>query len=393
MMKETLLATTLTATVCAAEPMQWTQEELFAVPQTFADTGLEKYRAEGVQSFLLEGPRTSDGKTTKAYAYYALPSTPVPQGGFPAVVLFHGGGGTAFANYVQKWRDRGYAVITFDHYGQEPATEVARPKRPVLKDSWQDRSGGFSEGNDAQRHLWVHNGVALAVRANTFLRQQKEINPDKIGLLGISWGSVMGSIACSLDRRFAFAALCYGCGNWDRGADGSFVKYAKDTFEPKYFVQNLTVPTFWFAGTNDEAFEIAQWQKTYQQAPGTQGAALVVRLDHDHVGWDYAGLQRYVDAFCGKDRAHARISALSVCGNRVRATILDPGDGVKRAELNYASGAPGVKREWKTLPAEIHGDIVSATIPSGATAVYLNIFDREYAGAWQWPVSTDVAEL
>ena len=79
MMKETLLATTLTAAVCAAEPMQWTQEELFAVPQTFADTGLEKYRAEGVQSFLLEGPRTSDGKTTKAYAYYALPSEKPPE--------------------------------------------------------------------------------------------------------------------------------------------------------------------------------------------------------------------------------------------------------------------------------------------------------------------------
>ncbi len=394
MIKETILATTLTALAYSAEPMQWSKEELFAIPQTFSDAGLEKYRVEGVRSFLLEGPKSADGKTTKVYVYYALPDGPAPEGGFPAVVLFHGGGGTAFASYVKSWAARGYAAITFDHYGQEPAFEIERPKRPVLKGSWQDIAGTFGEGNDAMRHLWVHNGVALAIRANTFLRQQKEINPDKIGLLGISWGSVMGSIACSLDHRFAFAALCYGCGNWDLGADGGFIKYAKDTFEPKYFMENLTVPTMWIAGTNDGAFEIAQWQKTYQQAPGTQGVALVVRLDHDHVGWDYLGLQRYVDSFCNKDTSLPRISGISVNGNRARAIVLDPGDGVKRAELIYSlDEKPGVKREWKTLPAEVKGNVVSAPIPAGAKAVYLNIYDRDYSGAWQWPASTDVVEL
>ncbi|MCQ2379265.1 MAG: acetylxylan esterase, partial [Victivallaceae bacterium] len=220
-MKKTILAAALVTTLGAAagEAMTWEREELFDAPQILPDTGLEKYRVDGVRSFLLEGPRTADGKRTYAYAYYALPDGEAPEGGFPAVVLFHGGGGTAFASYVKTWRDRGYAAITFDHYGQEPAADLPRPQRPVLKDSWHHYAGTFGEGDNAMRHLWVHNGVALAVRANTFLRAQKEINPDKIGLLGISWGSVMGSIAASLDGRFAYAALCYGCGHWDLGAD------------------------------------------------------------------------------------------------------------------------------------------------------------------------------
>ncbi|MCQ2379002.1 MAG: hypothetical protein MJ016_07360, partial [Victivallaceae bacterium] len=195
-----------------------------------------------------------------------------------------------------------------------------------------------------------------------------------------------------LDCMFECGNRLWGC-RFGRAADGSFVKYAGDSFEPKYFVKNLNVPTLWVAGTNDAAFEIAQWQKTVQDAPGTRAASLVVRLDHDHVGWDYEIVRRYADSFTGKDTALPAVSPLAVENGAAKAIIVSPGDGIRRAELIYSTENPGVNRKWETLPAAVEADTVSAQIPAGAKAVGIGVFDREYPGTWQFPVSTDVVEL
>ena len=39
---------------------------------------------------------------------------------FPGVVLIHGGGGTAFADWVYLWAKRGYAAIAMDLNGSRP---------------------------------------------------------------------------------------------------------------------------------------------------------------------------------------------------------------------------------------------------------------------------------
>lgn len=38
----------------------------------------------------------------------------------PGMVLVHGGGGTAFEDWVQLWVQRGYAAIAMDTCGQVP---------------------------------------------------------------------------------------------------------------------------------------------------------------------------------------------------------------------------------------------------------------------------------
>ena len=65
------------------------------------------------------------GKPTKVCAYYGLPSQEVlsKEGSaespskFPGVVLIHGGGGNAFAEWVRLWNRRGYAAIAMDVCG------------------------------------------------------------------------------------------------------------------------------------------------------------------------------------------------------------------------------------------------------------------------------------
>lgn len=382
--------------------MSWSEDELFGIPEILPDAGLEKYRAEGLKSFLMEGIKTADGKKTYAYTYFGLPDTPAPAGGYPAVVLVHGGGGSAFPFYANTYRKMGFAVITFDHYGQLPVINPSgqsaydRPKRPFSPNSWQAASGKFSEGDRTLRHLWLKNAVPLITRANSFLRQQPEINPDNIGVLGISWGSVMSEIALSYDHRFQYAALCYGCGFWSENDPScGFYNYRDDDFDPRYYLNKVTTPCLWIVGTNDHAFEIAAWQRSWQSAPGTIAASLIVNLDHDHVGWDYEEVIRFVNSFRGKDSALPGIGNTIISDRCASAEIKNPGDGIIRAELNYSCDAKkGSKNQhWQTIPAQINGGTVSAKIPEAAKAVYFNIFDRDYSGKWQFGVSSPVVDL
>ena len=70
-----------------------------------------------VRSLFYEG-ESYGGKPTRVFAYFATPATVDINSAegqrFPAVVLLHGGGGTAFREWVQIWAKRGYAAIAMD---------------------------------------------------------------------------------------------------------------------------------------------------------------------------------------------------------------------------------------------------------------------------------------
>ncbi len=56
------------------------------------------------------------GKPTRVFAWLGLP--PPRSGKVPGFVLVHGGGGTAFKEWVQKWNEQGFAAISLALEGQ-----------------------------------------------------------------------------------------------------------------------------------------------------------------------------------------------------------------------------------------------------------------------------------
>src|SRR5204863_4730756 len=75
-----------------------------------------------VHSLLYSGEKFQ-GRDTEVFAFYASPATlgVAKQGErFPGVVLIHGGGGTAFAEWAWLWAKRGYAAIAMDLSGSRP---------------------------------------------------------------------------------------------------------------------------------------------------------------------------------------------------------------------------------------------------------------------------------
>ena len=79
----------------------------------------EERPARGLQSFFYEGAPYK-GKHTRVFAYYAAPEGNQPPGGWPAVICAHGGGGTAYPEWIRFWNQRGYAALAMDLEGHLP---------------------------------------------------------------------------------------------------------------------------------------------------------------------------------------------------------------------------------------------------------------------------------
>ena len=97
----------------------WDLERLKKTPQ------VEWLNRKGtVHSLLYEGEPFKGDCATQVFAYYASPGTlnanPELDRDLPAIVLVHGGGGTAFDQWARKWAADGYAAIAMDLNGGRP---------------------------------------------------------------------------------------------------------------------------------------------------------------------------------------------------------------------------------------------------------------------------------
>ena len=75
------------------------------------------------QTYLAKGSKESDnpkaiyfdalpyeGKSTRTYAWLGLPENTKTK--VPGIVLVHGGGGSAFKEWVERWNKHGFAAIS-----------------------------------------------------------------------------------------------------------------------------------------------------------------------------------------------------------------------------------------------------------------------------------------
>jgi pimeloyl-ACP methyl ester carboxylesterase len=93
-------------------------------------------------------------KPTKVFTYIGLPKK-ADTGKVPGVVLVHGGGGTAFAEWVRVWVRRGYAAIAMDLEGHVPGSKDKQGVRPAHPWSGPERQGIFADFRENVRNQWI----------------------------------------------------------------------------------------------------------------------------------------------------------------------------------------------------------------------------------------------
>ncbi len=362
----------------------WKASELFRTPEfESVDQKYPDSREDGVQAITYSG-LPLNGKPTKVFAYLGYPEGPVPQGGFPAVVLVHGGGGTAFAKYVRIWNRRGYAAIAMDLYGTRPVADKKKKTVPL--------EGGSNVD-------WQRRSVANAVLGHSLLRSMKNVNKDKIGLIGVSWGGIFASLISTVDDRLKFVIPVYGCGFFRYG-DDSIVFYRskqnrKPWWDPGYFLHASKVPVYWVDGTNDVHFAIPALERSIAATPTTANRTLVIRLEHSHIGFELSPVFRIVDSVLKNGVPLPKLGPISTKDGVASAKILNPGKGIRLPQLCYTKGSgPLSQRLWLNTPAKCAGGTISAKIPEGVTQYYLTAFDeKDASGQWNCSGSTAVVTV
>ena len=360
----------------------WNLRALSKAPATYPAPGIE---TNGIRSLFFDGLPWR-GKPTRVFAWLGVPEHKRGER-VPGMVLIHGGGGTAFAEWVRLWVSRGYAAIAMDTCGCLPTGNHG--KRPRHEFGGPGGWGGFDQTNEKPEDQWTYHAVADAILAHSLLRALPFVDPARIGVTGISWGGYLTCIVAGVDNRFRFAVPVYGCGflgensawlgNFKRLGTAKAAEWLS-RWDPSVYLPRSKVPMLWVTGTNDFAYPFDSLQKSYRLPEGPRTLCIRVRMPHGHgaAGEKPEEIRAFADNILKNAPPLATITDHGCEGGKVWATF-ESRVPVVKAELNFTKDA-GIwkERKWETIPAKLETAQLKAiaTIPAGATVFYLNVVDE-----------------
>jgi len=361
------------------EGPMWDLDALSQPPATYPAEGFEE---PGVRALFFEGPPFK-GRPTRVFAWVGLPEAPAGQRA-PGMVLVHGGGGTAFAEWVRLWTERGYAAIALDTCGCVPRGTYGNWERHPQGGPWG--WGGFDQIDWPRTDQWTWQAVAQVALAHSLLRSLPEVDPERIGLTGVSWGGYLVSLVAGVDSRFKFVAPVYGCGYYLDTVFGDAVRSLGEEraarwmrwWDPSHCLKAAQMPMLWVTGTNDFAYWLPALQQSYRATPGPHTLCVTFEMPHGHGGPSEKPpeIRALADSLFLGGVPLARVTGQGHDGATAWATY-ESASPIVRAELLYTRASGGwPERKFEVSPATVEPGRVSAAVPEGATVWYLNLIDE-----------------
>ena len=368
----------------------WHDRQLFAAPRVYPARGFE---APGVKALFHDGVPWH-GKPTRVFAWLGIPEKTRRNGKCPAMVLVSGGGAPALADWVRLWTARGYVALSMDTCGGIPAWNDSPYYRiggwPRHAHSGPAGWGRYEESGLPPREQWMYHAVAAVLRGHSLLRSLPEVDPDRIGLTGVSWGGLLTCVDAGVDPRFRFAAPVYGCGFlegassvlWTPGAlpSATVARWFR-LWDPARYLPQARMPFLWLNGTNDFAFPMDAHRRSYRAARGPRTLCIPVRMSHGQggPGENIKELFRFADIHCRDAAPLPQVTGTATDGTRATVSW-EPAAAIVRAEFNFtrASGY-WMDRNWNTVPAELEAAAGRATaaVPHACTCWYFSLFDAD----------------
>ena len=362
----------------------WDLERLFQVPKWEKTNTAAKPGMTG----LLYDAIPVHGKRVQVFAYYRAPVGTAPEGGWPAVVCVHGGGGTAFDEWVQKWNYRGYAAISMDlegHYPIKASMGEHKGSRIPTENPGLKRLGIFKNYQDPIEEQWYYHAVAQVIQAHSLIRSFPEVNEDKIGITGISWGGTLTSTVMGVDHRLKFAIPVYGCGflpdsDGNQGlviTPGPYSDFVNQYYDGSAYFSNVTIPTLWVNGTNDKHFPLPSTQQSAKAVKGPATLRFELRMKHGHgPGWRLQEIYAFADSIVKDGLPLVKLRKPKIIGDQVTVSF-SSATKVTQSELLYTRDTTlWPQRKWETTPATISDSMISATVPDEASVVFFNLTDE-----------------
>jgi len=342
---------------------------------------------QGVRALHYVGPAYK-GKPTRVFAYYSTPGTLAGDASkdknLPAVVLVHGGGGTAFDRWVQLWAKRGYAAISMDLAG-------CGPKRKRLADGGPDQGDGTKFGaiDRPKTDQWTYHAVANVILAHSLIQSFDEVDADRTALTGISWGGYLTCIVMGLDNRFQAAVPVYGCGflhensawlnHFQKMSDKQRAKWVR-LWDPSMYAGSASMPVLFVNGGADFAYPPDSHAKTAAlvKAPG-KNMRFTPSLRHGHIFDRPKAIEVFIEHYLRKGVALPLVGPPTITDGKLIATVTTK-TKLSSAALHYTTAKLAGNnrgRKWTGTPATIAGNRITAdALPKEATAWFIAVTDE-----------------
>ncbi|WP_053061081.1 alpha/beta hydrolase family protein [Rhodopirellula islandica] len=361
-----------------------------------------------IQTLIYEGEMV-DGQATEVFSFYASPKTlGIGREGeqYPGIVLIHGGGGTAFADWVWMWANRGYAAIAMDLGGRrapDPEFDSSGKLKPYAGHKRDTRvrlaQGGPLDGHPEKFDSiggridddWPYHAAANVMRAHTLIRSFPEVDADRTAVTGISWGGYTTCLAASLDDRFKASVPVYGCGFLHEGE--SVQKPSIDglgdrrdawvaAYDPGSHLPKCTVPTLWVNGTHDIHYVLDSYAKSYAKVQGPRTMRIEPRMPHGHqAGWNPPEIQIFVDSILRDTTPLASVGTLQVSDNGTVTVPFQSDTKIVQSALHFTTET-GLrsKRKWQTVDCVIaDGKVEAEGLPPEANTWLVTLTDERGA--------------
>jgi dienelactone hydrolase/lysophospholipase L1-like esterase len=312
------------------------------------------------------------GKPTRVFAYLGKPAEASNEKPAPAMLLVHGGGGRAFRDWAEHWAKRGYVALAMDTAGQGPDGKRHDKAGPDQSDASKFRNFPEAEA----REIWSYHAVSAVLRGHALLNSLAEVDKERVGITGISWGGYLTCLVAGLDHGLKVAVPVYGCGflgdnsAWRDNAMAAMGQESRERwlrlFDPSTVAGKTACPILFLNGTHDFAYPPDSYRKTFHLVPpALRTVSVRVDLPHGHI-WTFPEVDAFVDSVLqpAEERTElARLSDITVEDNTAMARVLCGGPAAK-AELHFTTmTGDWRKRTWSSAAAKVLDDEVAAPLP------------------------------
>jgi len=320
---------------------------------------------EGVMLEEIQFHAEMDGdKSVDIFAFIAYPKDAK---NCPAFIWNQGGLGKANTYFPILGAKRGYVAMCIDFPLPGYRSTGGYPINHTLI-SWPDA-----------RQAPIAHGVVALLKAVSYLESRPEVDANRIGMCGSSWGGFYTTMMIGIDARLKAGSAMFGCGFLDIGNawwgyPGS-KKFPDDekrnhwlaTLDPGPRLAHRKTPYAIFTGTNDMFYWMPSVMKTLETAGGAKHLALFPNWAHGLPPQGDAEVFEWLDVHLQNATPLTTVTPLeaeAVAGKHFQRWTFAGERKIVSADLIVSPGLPGnwLSRYWMTIPATIEGNRCIASI-------------------------------
>jgi len=329
---------------------------------------------------------TFKGRKSRMAAFYAFPKHDKK---LPALLHLHGGGQRAFLHAVKHAADNGYAALSINWGGREMertlpgdantdwgALDATQSGHNSHYASMRPDDKTLDDVESPRNNNWFLL-VLAARRGITFLEQQPEVDPKRIGVFGHSMGGKLTVNVAGIDPRVKAAApSCGGAGSITGkviGMPGFLIrdrsKLYLNTIADNPYIAGIRCPIVYLNPTNDFNGPLDNMYYNWRKLPPeTVRYSISPHLNHRHLPeYDVCKMlwfEQYLKGSFTFPQTPKLEVKLDAADGVPRAVVTpDPSKPIQRVDIYYSIDPHVLTRFWRDAGARRDGRSWVGTCP------------------------------